>query len=341
MAGCGTPGSPLAPSLNLPDRVTNVAAVRTGTQVTLTWTMPRRNTDKLLLKGNIAVHVCRREGAGACDAAGDLSFAPGAAGSFTENLPAALSSESPRPLSYFVEMRNHKGRSAGLSNAAVVVAGEAPAPVTGLAAEVRKLGIVLRWNAGDAQQAIRLHRTLVNPPAAKPKQGMSLAAPAEPVKQDLLVEHDRGVAIDEDIHFGKSYEYRAQRVVQVAAGGKTMELAGELSAPIRVDAQDVFPPAVPTGLAAVATAASAETAASIDLSWQPDAEADVAGYYVYRREEETPWRRISGEQPVVGPAFHDTDVLAGRTYTYGVSAVDARGNESGRSADAQETVPKP
>ena len=44
---------------------------------------------------------------------------------------------------------------------------------------------------------------------------------------------------------------------------------------------------------------------------------------------------------MVAPAFHDTHVLPGHTYIYAVSAVDQGGHESGRSADAQETVPNP
>ena len=129
--------------------------------------------------------------------------------------------------------------------------------------------------------------------------------------------------------------------MRVAIEGKTIELEGELSPPIRVDALDVFPPAVPQGLAAVAIAAdpASGTPASIDLSWQPNAEPDLAGYEVYRREDQTPWQRISGDQPVIGPAFHDAHVLPGHTYRYGVSAVDNGGHESGRSADASETVP--
>jgi fibronectin type 3 domain-containing protein len=103
----------------------------------------------------------------------------------------------------------------------------------------------------------------------------------------------------------------------------------------------VFPPAIPTGLVAVATAADAasSTEPSIDLSWQPNTEADLVGYEVYRREDQTPWQRISGDQPAIGPAFHDAHVLAGHTYRYGVSAVDKGGHESGRSQEAQETVP--
>jgi len=39
------------------------------------------------------------------------------------------------------------------------------------------------------------------------------------------------------------------------------------------------------------------------------------------------------------PAFRDTDVASGKTYTYSVSAVDVRGNESAPSEEASEAVP--
>jgi len=339
LAGCGTPGAPLPPSLNLPEPVTNLAAVRAGDKVTLTWTMPRRNTDKMILKSPLAVRVCRREGTGACETAANLTMAPMALGTFAETLPAGLASGTPRALSYFVELKNHNGRSAGLSNAAVVLAGQAPTPVADLNAEVRKDGIVLRWKAGDSQEAIRLVRTLENPPPAKSRQG-PLAAPPEAVHLNLDVATDEGKALDESIVFGHTYEYRAQRVARVEVDGNTVELAGDVSAPVRIEAVDVFPPAVPAGLAAVANPAANGEPASIDLSWQPDTEPDLAGYFIYRREAETPWRRISGAQPVPAPAYRDAGVLPGHTYVYGVSAVDQKGHESGRSPDAEETVPR-
>jgi hypothetical protein len=167
------------------------------------------------------------------------------------------------------------------------------------------------------------------------------------VEQNLLVDAGAraGRALDKDIRFGEAYEYRAQRVARATVGGDTLELAGPLSAPIRVEALDVFPPAVPTGLAAVATAAGAgaETSASqsIDLSWQPGTEADLAGYAVYRREGDGAWQRISPTTPVVGPAFQDTHVQPGHAYRYAVSAIDQGGHESARSAEAEETVPNP
>jgi len=351
LAGCGTPGAPQPPSLNLPDRVTDFAAVRAGNQITLTWIMPKKNTDKLLLKGDIAVRVCRKEGA-SCDATGaDLQFAPGAAGTFTEMLPAPMAAGAPRPLSYFVELRNHNGRSAGLSNPAHVLAGEAPAPVTNLTAELRKAGVVLRWakpdSAAQVSSAVRLHRKLLNPPAAKPHEGL-LAPQPEPLEQNLLVdscspEGRNGPcrALDKEIRFGQVYEYRAQRVARITLDGKTLELAGELSAPVRVEAKDIFPPSVPTNLAAVATTGENGAETAIDLSWLPVADPDLAGYAVYRSEADSAWQRISPAELLIPPAFHDVHVLPGHTYRYAVSAIGKNRHESAHSAETEESVPNP
>jgi len=342
LAGCGTPGAPQPPSLDLPDQVADLSAVRVGNQVSLSWTMPRKNTDKLLLKADVEVRVCRREGTGTCDAAGrPLLLAPGKAGEFAEPLPTALASGAPRVLSYLVELTNRKGRSAGMSNAAIVLAGEAPSPVMGLKAEVRKDGVVLRWNPDDETAAVRLERKLLTPPATKPQPGL-MTPPPEPLEQNLLVDSaQEGRAIDKNARLAQTYEYRAQRVKSIVLDGKKLELTSELSPALRVETKDVFPPAVPTGLSAVATVAENGTDTAIDLSWQPDIEADLAGYVVYRREGSDAWQRISPTQSGIAPAFHDVQVQPGHTYRYAVSAVDKGGHESPHSVEAEETVPNP
>jgi fibronectin type 3 domain-containing protein len=110
---------------------------------------------------------------------------------------------------------------------------------------------------------------------------------------------------------------------------------------VQLEAKDIFPPAVPTGLAAVASAGENGSETAIDLSWQPVTENDLAGYAVYRREGEGEWQRISPAPPQVPPAFHDPQVQPGRTYRYAVTAIDQGGHESARSVAAEETVPNP
>ncbi len=346
LPGCGTPAAPQPPSLKLPDTVTDLSATRAGNQVTLTWTMPKRNTDKTPIKEGVAARICRRQGSGNCTTVGtNQSVLPGKEGRYTETLGAAEASGDPMAAMYFVELLNKKGRSAGLSNAAGVLIGKAPGVVEGLRAEVRKQGVVLTWTPDNEKVAVRLERKLLTPPPEpQSKSQDKLLAPApEAVKQSLLVEAgtEQGRAIDKTVRFNETYEYRAQRVVRMNVGGKTLELAGEASAPIDVDVKDVFPPETPTGLAAVASAGADGAGPSIDLNWEPNSEADLAGYVVYRREEGGAWEKVSAATPGFEPAFHDTKVQPGRTYHYAVSAMDKGGHESGRSAEAEETVSQP
>jgi len=359
LAGCGMPGAPLPPSLNLAVPVNDLSAVRTGDQVAISWTMPAKTTDKVLLKGNITVRVCRNESASTrCSIATTLQLAPKSDASFTDTLPSQLAAGSPRPLTYFVELVNRKGRSAGLSNSAEILAGEAPPAIENLTAQMRNNGVFLRWASAPLESSpvtVRLVRRLLTPPAKKSNQG-PLAQPAEPLEQTLLVEAALPTdhALDNNIHFGETYEYRAQRVARVTVGGSTLELAGPLSPTIRIDAINMFPPSAPKGLAAVATAGENSSGPAIDLSWLPGAESDLAGYIVYRRDlgvpndrssslgsETATWQRISPAQPVIGPGYHDPNVRPGQTYSYAVTAIDHNGLESARSAEASETVPGP
>ena len=80
----------------------------------------------------------------------------------------------------------------------------------------------------------------------------------------------------------------------------------------------------------------------LDLSWMPDAETDLAGYFVYRRDVTAGGtaERISGPKPIITPSYSDTAVASGHRYAYAVSAVDRDGNESPRSAEVEEGLPE-
>ena len=375
--GCGMSGAPQPPSLRLPETVNDLTAVRAGDTVLLNWTMPKKTTDHLTLtsqiRGPISVRVCAKlPGSDVCQTEGESSFAPDAEASYAATLPDVEAHGRPHPLMYYVELRNRSGQSAGLSNSAVIAAGQAPAAVEGFSADVRADGVTLHWKADgvDKSSAVRLHRMLVSVPApmakkleAKPTAGTPAENPirtfgaagtsSEPVLRDLLVSPSDAPgslsgALDKTAHFGEVYEYTAQRVQELKLDGKSLELDGAISKPIRVDVVDTFPPAVPQGLVAVAAPAdnSSGTGATIDLSWQPDTEGDLAGYIVYRTTDgesadgqSESWSRISGPQPLTGPAFRDTQVKPGQGYRYTVTAIDQGGHESKHSPEAQETVP--
>jgi fibronectin type 3 domain-containing protein len=85
----------------------------------------------------------------------------------------------------------------------------------------------------------------------------------------------------------------------------------------------------------------------IDLIWAPVTNADLAGYNVFRSERPSdeagavlaePMVKLNSEL-VKSPSFRDNAVTSGKTYTYSVSAVDVRGNESRHSETTREPVP--
>ena len=144
--------------------------------------------------------------------------------------------------------------------------------------------------------------------------------------------------LDATIEWEQEYVYwgDVRTLVLGPAGEIIARVDGDDSPPMTVVAHDVFPPAAPVGLQAVFS--GLEQNKFIDLSWNSNTESDLAGYNVYRNEEGAAPVKINADL-VKTPAFRDTDVQSGRRYFYSASAVDLRGNESARSATANEAVP--
>jgi chitodextrinase len=91
------------------------------------------------------------------------------------------------------------------------------------------------------------------------------------------------------------------------------------SAPVTVTTTDTESPSVPAGLKL------ALAAKSINLSWTASADnAGVSGYDIYRNG--------SFLAATSSPAYSDTGVTQGSTYSYAIAAYDAAGNVSARSA---------
>ncbi len=77
----------------------------------------------------------------------------------------------------------------------------------------------------------------------------------------------------------------------------------------------------------------------IDITWTGNTEPDLAGYNVYRHTGKEQAVKINSEL-VKTPRFADLRVQPGMKYFYSVTAVDLRGNESGKSEETSETVPR-
>ncbi|HVH87046.1 MAG TPA: fibronectin type III domain-containing protein, partial [Terriglobales bacterium] len=148
---------------------------------------------------------------------------------------------------------------------------------------------------------------------------------------------------DDTLAWEKTYEYRVAIVASVKVpNGETVTFDAALSPPQDLLAHDVFPPAVPSGLQAVFSGQLPGQKPAIDLTWNPDLDRDLAGYFVYRRRENEPVSAALklNAQPVTAPAYRDIEVRPGDTYLYSVSAIDERGNQSKRSEETSESVPK-
>ncbi len=97
---------------------------------------------------------------------------------------------------------------------------------------------------------------------------------------------------------------------------------------------DTYPPAAPTGLYAL----SAEGV--INLAWEPNGEADLAGYLVLRGRAGDATLQPLTTAPVTETRYADRDVTAGVRYVYAVQAVDMQKppNVSDESDRVEETA---
>ena len=367
MAGCGSPGSPQPPSLKLPVAPADLSVNRVGDAVFLHWTMPSRATDRVPLSGDQRVVICRNPGEAvvqSCQQVGSLLLQPALAGSYTDPLPPELRDGPLRLLTYTVLLQNHARRSAGQSNQAYTAAGTAPPPVEGLTAETASAGIVLRWqpvspgaasvSLAETTALLRLDRTRILAPGES-ASGSSETRPGVPQPTEQVLElpdaassskqpggsWQRDRAVDQDARLNRTYRYTVARVLTLTLDGHAMEVSGLPSRPATLLARDLFPPAVPQGLEAVADSEmGGQEAGSIDLSWNADTEPDLAGYYVYRRTagtDGTP-QRVSGATALPDPAWRDRAARPGVRYAYSISAVDADGNESPRSGEIESLL---
>jgi len=360
VAGCGAPGEPTPPTPPVPTAIADLTGHQQGDGVQLAFTLPSRTVTGDRLTAPPAIEILR--GLPKVDGSLDAKTLrvvytiPGslAANYVTEGRVSVIDPVAPaetraRPggaLVYVVRTRASRKRASADSNAISVRMFPVPEHVSTLTVRVSETVMELNWTApsqtsgGDplaaAVSAYRIYRGELDPSSAeaaakdfsqaKWKSPLALLAPsAEPSYRDTLFD------------FGKTYAYIVRSVV-VADGHEIESLD---SAPAIVTPRDTFPPAAPQNLVGSLLPGASPGSVAVDLSWSINLETDLAGYHVYRSEQQDTRGALITPDLLLTPAYRDTSVEPGHRYWYTVTAVDRAGNESEPSAAVAVDVARP
>lgn len=373
-SACGTMAPPKPPSLDLPNPPKDLRAVRKGDQVILTWTIPDRTTDRQAIHRVGLTHICRGLEAQLAKCGTPVAAAKPEAlatksspeksslspekpaqessgkksaekitASWRDTLPASLQSDDPAGnVAYAIEVLNEDGRGAGLSNQVRVPTIRTLPPPKDFAFKVTSHGVDLTWSSviPTSYLSVQAERSQA---VAGVNYGYRVYRRQEGSEESVLVANvSAGGApaitlTDSKLEWEKTYYYRAETVTVIAQPGKPeLPVEGADTPELKVFADDVFPPAIPSGLQAVFSGPGQQP--FVDLIWAPVTDMDLNGYNVYRRDEGSAAVKVN-QLLIKTPAYRDANVAPGKTYFYSVSAVDVRGNESARSEEASERVP--
>ena len=328
LGACGVPGEPLPPLLEIPAPVHDLAVEQVGAKIFLRFSVPQLTTE-----GTRVRDLSRIEIHGAVLPAESLPETfpeqarilatlpavqlPEGQGQITYELPLDASERGRKAL-LAVKAINRRGKDAGFSNIAAVEILDLPDPPGDLSAMLTEQAIQLRWT--PAQQSA------FGGPAPTPdgyevyRSEAGSTAPAQ-----LLGTADSPSYDDRAFSFGTRYAYTVRAFAR--RGDSTARTAE--SNRVEIAAEDRFPPTAPQNLRAVAGPGA------VELAWSPNAEPDLAGYYIYRSEGGS-FTRLNREMFFL-PLFRDSTVQPGTSYRYVVKAVDRAGNEGAASAEAAAT----
>ena len=355
LSNCAQTAPPVPPSLELPKPVSDLRVTRKGDKVFLLWTVPTQTMDGESVRALGPTRICRSfdSNMNQCDSSvGEVKSplpvvekgktVPKAEARYTDTLSPDLQQGPTKVLIYAVSVLNESARGAGLSNKLQISAAPTLPPPPDFNAQVTADGVILRWTAIEASHISGGHRFYR---IYRRQEGNHNDA----VAGELPLESSSTQFVDHGFEWGKTYYYRITVVTEVSAGmhacgssqqqgdcATVYQVEGDDSPIVKVFTEDAFAPAVPSGLQAVFSGVGQKP--FVDLIWTPGTENDLSGYNIYRREENGQPTRINTEL-VKTQAYRDESIESGKKYWYSVSAVDVRGNESGRSEEASEQVP--
>lgn len=342
--GCGKKGPPRPPPRLIPAQTADLTVRQTGDRLLLDLTYPAVTTSGLPLAGIEALEVLALRSSAGGVVVDPRTFAAAAtvakriqgvelaaatrgprlvveldaaAGAPWGPMPAddtpVAPAEAPGPPPILIAVRTFgpRGNDSPLSNLVAIVPRTPPSPPDRLDVTSTADGVALAWIPSASAPAT------VGFDVLRRRVGeSSFEARIAQVGADRL-EHLDATAV-----FGDHYQYTVRAV---AARDPQVESA---DGPVRdLEYRDTFAPATPRGLVALAEEGR------IRLLWDRVQAPDLAGYRLYRREnddDETTLERAPG----AGNDHVDDRVRAGAVYTYRVTAVDLQGNQSPPSEPA-------
>ena len=357
-ASCGAPGEPTAPSPPVPVPITDLAARQQGNGVQLTFTLPVRTVAGDRLAEHPAIEIFR----GSLKTNGfpdDKTFKPvynipgaladsySAQGKiqFTDPLPAeALRADPGASYAYRVRTRASKKKDSDDSNTVVTKIFPVPDKIASVEIRVTQSAIELSWpapniasNASASETITGYHIYRGELDSASPVPASNNLSQAKWKSPPILLASSQSDSYSDTLfEFGKTYAYQVRSVV--IADGNSIE--SDDSAPAIVTPRDTFPPAPPQNVVA-AEIPGTDGAITVDLSWSINLESDLAGYRVYRSEQQGERGTLQNSELLLSPAFRDAKVQPARQYWYTVTAVDRAGNESEASEAVLADLSKP
>jgi hypothetical protein len=213
-----------------------------------------------------------------------------------------------------------RGRGSAFSGPTGFTPRVLPSPPSGLTGTVKREAIDLAWtapsdNIDGSEPALdikgyNVYRSVDGGPAVR-------------INPELITGTS---TVDKSFVFGQDLVYTVRAATQDA---EPFWESGD-SEPWEVRPEDVFPPAPPAGLTAVAGPDL------ISLSWEPNTETDLAGYRVWRRVLGTTDFEPLTSEPLKATTFQDTTARRGVRYEYAVTAEDLKGNRSDYSKTVTE-----
>jgi len=339
--------------------IADLAARQSGDGVELTFTLPSKSISGQKLTSTPSVEIVR----GALNPDGkpdpkSFRVVDTIPGSMMENYRVAGNIRFTDPISpqetkahpggtvaFRVRTRTSPKRASADSNVAAIRVYPVAEAISSVQLHLTESAIELNWltpvrtSAGDTLPSVpayRIYRGEIAP-GTPPATAKDLASIKWSSPLALLASSTTDSYRDGQFDFGKTYVYDVRSVL-VYDGS---EIESDPSEPASIAAVDIFPPAAPQGIVTAVLPGATPGYVVADLSWAINVETDLAGYRVYRSEQEGTRGQPITPDLLLTPAVRDTSVLPGHRYWYTVTAVDRAGNESPPSAPVVVDLTQP